>query len=156
MTPTEKALRQALDEVTAGLKAISLMASIGGEHQCIPLKAVADKFLKSAALSQELTAEPEMNYKALLKELWEWKNSPEVEGWFAMAHVHGSRVKPEFAEKVEDMNRRIEAALSAPPAPTTGEGKGFHDCNQCGWKNCQHAFETSESEPVPTEKEPQQ
>ena len=50
--------------------------------------------------------------KKLLRELWEWSRSEEVKVWFYMAWNHGCRVSPEFVAKVDDMNKRIEEALS--------------------------------------------
>ena len=54
-------------------------------------------------------------YRMALEELWAWKESDTVKGWFQMAHIHGSRVSAEYSKKVEDMNDRIKALLTSKP-----------------------------------------
>ena len=56
-------------------------------------------------------------YRKALEELWAWKESDTVKGWFQMAHIHGSRVSEEYFKKVEDMNSRIKALLTSKPEP---------------------------------------
>ena len=62
-------------------------------------------------------ATEEQRLRELLQELWDWKESDLVDGWFSMAYAHGSRVTYEYSVKIEDMNARIKAALSNAPAP---------------------------------------
>ena len=67
-------------------------------------------------------------YRKALEELWAWKESDTVKGWFQMAHIHGSRVSEEYFKKVEDMNSRIKALLTSKPEPVAPI------CEKCGDK----------------------
>ena len=70
-----------------------------------------ERVAKAAWDAALLSVQSERTAEKLLRELWEWKESPRTKGWFQNAWIHGMRVSEDEIQEIDSMTKRVREFL---------------------------------------------